>query len=47
MAAGVDAQKRLLEPEELAPMATLLAGLRRGQRAITGQEMGVDGGYKV
>jgi NAD(P)-dependent dehydrogenase (short-subunit alcohol dehydrogenase family) len=38
-------QRRILEPEELAGMATLLAG--DDGRGITGQVISVDGGYKV
>ena len=38
-------QKRVLEPEELAPMAVLLASEEGA--GITGQEISVDGGYKV
>jgi enoyl-[acyl-carrier-protein] reductase (NADH) len=38
-------QKRILEPEELGPMAVLLASDEG--KAITGQEVSVDGGYKV
>jgi NAD(P)-dependent dehydrogenase (short-subunit alcohol dehydrogenase family) len=38
-------QKRVLEPEELAPMATLLAS--PDAAGITGQVISVDGGYKV
>ena len=38
-------QHRVLEPEELAPMATLLAAPSGG--GITGQVISVDGGYKV
>ena len=38
-------QKRVLEPEELTPMAVLLASEEGG--GITGQEISVDGGYKV
>jgi NAD(P)-dependent dehydrogenase (short-subunit alcohol dehydrogenase family) len=38
-------QGRVLEPEELAPMATLLASPDGG--GITGQVIAVDGGYKV
>jgi len=38
-------QHRVLEPEELAPMATLLAAPAGG--GITGQVISVDGGYKV
>ena len=36
---------RILEPEELAPMAALLAAPESG--GITGQVISVDGGYKV
>ncbi len=46
--AGAEAdnlQHRVLEPEELAPMATLLAAPSGG--GITGQVISVDGGYKV
>jgi NAD(P)-dependent dehydrogenase (short-subunit alcohol dehydrogenase family) len=38
-------QGRVLEPGELAPMATLLAGPEGA--GITGQVISVDGGYKV
>jgi NAD(P)-dependent dehydrogenase (short-subunit alcohol dehydrogenase family) len=38
-------QGRVLDPRELAPMATLLAG--PGGAGITGQVISVDGGYKV
>jgi NAD(P)-dependent dehydrogenase (short-subunit alcohol dehydrogenase family) len=38
-------QKRVLEPEELTPMAVLLASEEGG--GITGQEISVDGGYKI
>jgi NAD(P)-dependent dehydrogenase (short-subunit alcohol dehydrogenase family) len=38
-------QKRMLEPEELGPMAVLL-GSEEG-KAITGQVFGVDGGFRV
>ena len=38
-------QNRVLEPEELAGMATLLAG--DDGRGITGQVISVDGGYRV
>jgi 2-hydroxycyclohexanecarboxyl-CoA dehydrogenase len=38
-------QGRVLAPQELAPMATLLAGPDGG--GITGQVISVDGGYKV
>jgi NAD(P)-dependent dehydrogenase (short-subunit alcohol dehydrogenase family) len=36
---------RILEPEELGPMAALLAARESG--GITGQVISVDGGYKV
>ena len=39
-------QKRLVEPEELGPMAALLAS-EEGGRAITGQTISVDGGDRV
>jgi 2-hydroxycyclohexanecarboxyl-CoA dehydrogenase len=38
-------QGRVLDPEELAPMATLLASPEAA--GITGQTISVDGGYKV
>ena len=38
-------QRRILEPEELAPMAALLAAPESA--GITGQVISVDGGYKV
>ena len=38
-------QKRILEPEELGPMATLLAADESA--GITGQVISVDGGYKI
>ena len=38
-------QGRVLEPDELAPMATLLASPEAA--GITGQVISVDGGYKV
>lgn len=38
-------QQRILEPDELAPMAVLLAALESA--GITGQVISVDGGYKV
>jgi NAD(P)-dependent dehydrogenase (short-subunit alcohol dehydrogenase family) len=44
-AASESLQHRVLEAEELAGMATLLAG--PDGRAITGQVISVDGGYKV
>ncbi len=37
--------KRILEPEELGPMAALLAA--PGSAGITGQVISVDGGYRV
>ena len=39
------AQRRILEPEELAPMAVLLASDAGG--GITGQVISVDGGYRL
>ena len=39
------AQRRILEPEELAPMAVLLASETGG--GITGQVISVDGGYRL
>ena len=39
------AQGRILEPEELAPMAVLLASEAGG--GITGQVISVDGGYRL
>jgi NAD(P)-dependent dehydrogenase (short-subunit alcohol dehydrogenase family) len=39
-------QKRLVEPEELGPMAALIAS-EQGGKAITGQIISVDGGYKI
>ena len=44
-AAGESLQRRILEAEELAGMATLLAA--DDGRGITGQVISVDGGYKV
>ena len=38
-------QKRILEPEELGPMAVLLAAPE--SYGITGQVISVDGGYGV
>jgi 3-hydroxybutyrate dehydrogenase len=38
-------QRRILEPDEIAPMAVLL-GSEEG-RAITGQVIGVDGGFRI
>lgn len=45
MAERDNLQHRVLEPEELGPMAALLAGPAGG--GITGQVISVDGGYKV
>ena len=42
---SVSIQKRVLEPEELTPMAVLLAS--EDGKGITGQEISVDGGFKV
>ncbi|HSD09909.1 MAG TPA: SDR family NAD(P)-dependent oxidoreductase [Candidatus Binatia bacterium] len=39
-------QKRMLEPEELGPMAALIAS-ERGGKGITGQVLCVDGGDRV
>ncbi len=39
-------QKRIVRPEELGPMAVLIAS-ELGGAAITGQVISVDGGYKV
>jgi 3-hydroxybutyrate dehydrogenase/3-oxoacyl-[acyl-carrier protein] reductase len=44
-AAAESLQNRVLEPEELGPMATLLASPEAA--GITGQVISVDGGYKV
>ena len=40
-----NAQRRILEPDELGPMVVLLASA--GGAAITGQVIGVDGGYRL
>jgi NAD(P)-dependent dehydrogenase (short-subunit alcohol dehydrogenase family) len=45
MAENDNLQKRILEPEELGPMAALLAS--EVSAGITGQVISVDGGYKV
>jgi NAD(P)-dependent dehydrogenase (short-subunit alcohol dehydrogenase family) len=45
MAESENLQARILEPEELGPMAALLAS--EGSAGITGQVISVDGGYKV
>jgi NAD(P)-dependent dehydrogenase (short-subunit alcohol dehydrogenase family) len=39
------AQRRILEPGELGPMCVLLAS--SGGAPITGQVIGVDGGYRL
>jgi len=44
-AEGEAAQGRIIEPDELGPMAVLLASPAGG--AITGQTIGVDGGYRL
>ena len=43
--ASENLQNRVLEPEELGPMAALLAAPESA--GITGQVISVDGGYKV
>src|SRR5262249_52764167 len=45
MVASENIQKRVLEPEELGPMAVLLAS--EEGKGITGQVISVDGGYRV
>jgi len=40
-----NAQRRIVSPEELGPMCVLLAS--QGGGAITGQVIGVDGGYRL
>jgi NAD(P)-dependent dehydrogenase (short-subunit alcohol dehydrogenase family) len=45
LAEGENLQRRILEPEELGPMAALLASEQAA--GITGQVISVDGGYKV
>lgn len=45
MAESENLQRRILEPEELGPMAALL--LADSSFGITGQVVSVDGGYKV
>ena len=44
-ACAESAQRRILEPEELAPMAVLLAS--QAGEGITGQVISVDGGYRL
>ena len=39
-------QKRMVQPDELGPMAVLIAS-ERGGGAVTGQVISVDGGYKI
>ena len=45
MAEAENLQRRILEPDELGPMAALLAAEESG--GITGQVISVDGGFKV
>ncbi len=45
-AESTNVQRRLLEPEELGPMAALIAS-EDGGKGITGQVISVDGGYRV
>lgn len=45
LAEAENLQRRILEPEELGPMAALLASPESG--GTTGQVISVDGGYKV
>lgn len=45
MAEAENVQKRILEPDELGPMAVLLAS--EESKGITGQVISVDGGYRV
>jgi NAD(P)-dependent dehydrogenase (short-subunit alcohol dehydrogenase family) len=45
MAEADNVQRRILEPEELGPMAALLAS--EDAKGITGQMIRVDGGFKV
>ncbi|MGH7857337.1 MAG: SDR family NAD(P)-dependent oxidoreductase, partial [Candidatus Binatia bacterium] len=46
MAESENVQRRILEPEELGPMAALIAS-ERGGGGITGQVISVDGGFRV
>lgn len=46
LAEADNVQKRLVQPDELGPMAALIAS-EHGGKAITGQVISVDGGYKV
>jgi NAD(P)-dependent dehydrogenase (short-subunit alcohol dehydrogenase family) len=45
VAEAENVQRRILEPEELGPMAVLLAS--QESKGITGQVISVDGGYRV
>jgi NAD(P)-dependent dehydrogenase (short-subunit alcohol dehydrogenase family) len=45
MAEAENIQRRILEPEELGPMAVLIASQEAA--GITGQVLCVDGGYRV
>ena len=45
MRAAENLQNRVLEPDELGPMASLLAAPESA--GITGQVISVDGGYKI
>jgi NAD(P)-dependent dehydrogenase (short-subunit alcohol dehydrogenase family) len=45
-AASENVQKKIVDPDDLGPMAALLAS-EEGGRSITGQVISVDGGYKV
>ena len=44
-AEGLAAQRRILEPEDVAPLAVFLASPAAG--GITGQVMSADGGYMI
>jgi len=45
-AASENVQKKIVNPDDLGPMAALIAS-EEGGRSITGQVISVDGGYKV